>query len=242
VSDNLVALIGQVIATGRAEYVQELCRLVIALDRTRQILSMFARGVSGRPEQAESFVERQQKIEDEHAEVFAGKCREFLAVAAVHGDTAKVWNDVLIGTMRYLEPLRALWWSYEDAEEGIHGVYPGATEYRDGRLERTWTAKVDAALPSKTDLEALASRVMAILHAEIRDACGDASELLPSVQLTRLEDRHLIIRIEYSTSKLDAGDLMYLSQKGTMVLLDRELHFTELQGVPRSYWTILETG
>jgi hypothetical protein len=78
-----------------------------------------------------------------------------------------------------------------------------------------------------------------LVNSEISKVCGEGhDDYLPNLSCIRLDDRHLLIRIEYTTSEVMAGELRIVSNFGILRELDKVLRFQELQGLPRAYWTL----
>lgn len=117
-----------------------------------------------------------------------------------------------------------------------------------GRLRRNWIARTASVLPSEADLDDLQRVVEDDAFTKIRDAYSSAatpeqlSNARPSVMLVRLDEHHLIVRIEFAGPEKSVGDAAAISQWGALQAIDRQLRLDELQGLPCEHWFPLRAG
>ena len=103
-------------------------------------------------------------------------------------------------------------------------------------------------LPSENLLNELQAIVEKDAFRKIQEAYASTTtseELLavrPSVMLVRLDEHHLVIRIEFAAPEKSVGDAALISQWGVMLDIDRVLHLEELQGLPCELWFPLRAG
>lgn len=129
----------------------------------------------------------------------------------------------------------------------IGSSYPPAIEIANGRLRRDWVARTSRTLPAEAALAALGRKIEDEVHAAIATAFGtvateaELKAARASISLARLDDLHLVVRIEFAGPDTTVGDAAVISQWGALQRLDREVPIDDLQGLPRSYWFPLAT-
>lgn len=132
--------------------------------------------------------------------------------------------------------------------ELVGDAYPTAVAVEGGRLRRTWIARTVPVLPDDTQIgemqRALEENAFSSIEtAYSSSATGEAlSAARPSVRLMRLDDHHLVVRIEFAGPEKTVGDAAAISQWGVLQAIDRGLHLDELQGLPCEYWFPLRAG
>lgn len=131
--------------------------------------------------------------------------------------------------------------------ELVGEAYPPAVEVN-GRLRRNWVARTASALPSEVALNDLQRVIEEDAFGKIREAYSSVAtpeELVnvrPSVALVRLDDHHLLVRIEFAGPGKSVGDAAAISQWGVLQFVDRLLPLDELQGLPCKHWFALRVG
>jgi hypothetical protein len=129
----------------------------------------------------------------------------------------------------------------------VGGAYPPAVAVG-GRLRRNWIARTANVLPGEAELNALQQGTEADAIAKIQDAYASvatAEQLAnarPSVTLVRLDDHHLIVRIEFAAPENSVGDVAAIAQWGVLQVIDRNLRLDELQGIPCEHWFPIRAG
>jgi hypothetical protein len=127
-------------------------------------------------------------------------------------------------------------------------AYPAAVALDDGRLRRNWIARTVDVLPDEVTLtemqrvledNAFASIVTAYSSSVTAEAL---SAVRPSVQLVRLDDLHLIVRIEFAGPGLSVGAEAAISQWGVLQAVDRQMRLDDLQGLPADHWFFLRAS
>ena len=110
------------------------------------------------------------------------------------------------------------------------------------RLRRDWVVRATRPLPTQAVLSVLQNKVEEGVFETIISAystSATAEQLAgarPSVQLTRLDDLHLVVRTEFAGPETTVGDVAAIAQLGALQKIDREIEFDELQGLPADWW------
>jgi len=103
-------------------------------------------------------------------------------------------------------------------------------------------------LPSETSLAELQRVLEAEAFESIRQAYGATSTadglvaMRPIIRLLRLDDHHLIVRIEFAGPEQSTSNVAAISQWGVLQSLDRRLCLDELQGLPCVYWSFIRAA
>jgi len=132
--------------------------------------------------------------------------------------------------------------------ELVGDAYPAAVTLESGYIRRNWIARTEDALPSEADLTTVGGLLETDAATSIKAAYSEAAtteaveQACPSVRLIRLDDHHLIVRIEFARPQATVGDAAVISQWGVLQALDRRLRLDELQGLPCAYWFPLRAG
>src|SRR5262249_8032572 len=111
-----------------------------------------------------------------------------------------------------------------------------------GRLRRNWIARTASSLPNDETLSEVQRAVEEDAFIKIREAYSSAatlqqlSEARPTVTLVRLDEHHLIVRVEFAEPAKSVGDTAAISQWGVLQLLDRRFRLDDLQGIPCEHW------
>lgn len=132
--------------------------------------------------------------------------------------------------------------------ELVGEAYPAAVTLENGHVRRNWIARTEDALPSEADLTTVGGLLEGDAATSIKAAYSAAAtaeavdQARPSVRLIRLDDHHLIVRIEFAPPEATVGDAAVISQWGVLQALDRRLRLDELQGLPCAYWFPLRAG
>jgi hypothetical protein len=131
--------------------------------------------------------------------------------------------------------------------ELVGEAYPPAVEVG-SRVRRNWIARTVAVLPQEATLIDLERTVETYAVAQIREAyaatatAGQLSSARPSIALLRLDDHHLIVRVEFAAPEDSVGNAAWISQWGVLQAIDRVLRLDELQGLPRALWFPLRSS
>ena len=132
--------------------------------------------------------------------------------------------------------------------ELVGGAYPVAVALDGGRLRRNWIARTVDVLPDEATLSKLQRDFEDEAIASIRTAYSSSvtaealSIALPSVQLVRFDDRHLIVRTEFAGPDLAVGSSAVISQLEVLQSVDQQMPFDDLQGLPWDCWFFLRLG
>ena len=120
--------------------------------------------------------------------------------------------------------------------------YPIAAPVPGGRLRRNWIVRVAHPLPPDSIVASLEATLANEASATMVAAYGEVSNTAqlmsarPVVALLRLDDEHLVVRIEFADHEHAVGDSAAISQWGVLQSLDREIEIADLQGIPRRFW------
>lgn len=131
--------------------------------------------------------------------------------------------------------------------ELVGEAYPVAVAV-DGRLRRNWVARTVGPVPDEEALAQLHRKLEQHTNTSITAAYAsstppqDLARARPSIRLLRLDDRHVIVRVEFAEADKSVGDAAAIAQWGVLQTLDRELPIEELQGIPADYWFALRGG
>jgi hypothetical protein len=134
---------------------------------------------------------------------------------------------------------------HELVSQLIGVAFPKAFDARNGRLVTNWVARTGEVLPTDTKLEEIAERLAQQARSSIEAAYAGSATVeaivaaSPAVQLVRLGDNHLVVRIEFAAPGNSVGDAAMISQFGVLHNLDREIRLEELQGIPCEHWRLL---
>lgn len=127
-------------------------------------------------------------------------------------------------------------------------AYPVAVAIDGGRLRRSWIARTVDVLPDEVTLTEM-QRVLedhasaSIVTAYSSSATAEAlSAVRPSVRLVRLDDLHLIVRIEFAGPEISMGTEAAISQWGVLQAVDRQMRLDDLQGIPCDHWFFLRAS
>jgi hypothetical protein len=132
--------------------------------------------------------------------------------------------------------------------ELVGEAYPIAVALDGGRLRRNWIARTVDVLPDEATLGKLQRFFEDEAIASIRTAYSSSvtaeaiSAALPSVQLVRLDDRHLIVRTEFAGPDLAVGSSAVISQLEVLQAVDHQIRLDDLQGLPWDFWFFLRLG
>lgn len=132
--------------------------------------------------------------------------------------------------------------------ELVGEAYPVAVALDGGRLRRNWIARTVDVLPDEPTLGTLQRFFEDEAIASIRTAYSSSvtaealSVALPSVQLLRLDDHHLIIRTEFAGPDFAVGSSAVISQLEVLQAVDSQMRLDDLQGLPWDYWFFLRLG
>lgn len=134
---------------------------------------------------------------------------------------------------------------HELVSQLIGDAFPKAFDAGNGRLLTNWIARTVEVLPTDTKLDEIGERLAREAHSSIEAAYSGSATAeaivaaRPAVQLVRLDDNHLVVRIEFAAPGKSVGDAAMISQFGVLHNLDREMRLEELQGIPCEHWRLL---
>jgi hypothetical protein len=126
--------------------------------------------------------------------------------------------------------------------ELIGEAYPTTVTLESGRLRRSWIARTVEVLPPEGRLSDMQRALEEDAFMSIKKAYSSSAtpqalvDARPSVHLARLDDHHLVVRIEFAGPEKTVGDAAAISQWGVLQAIDRELRLEELQGLPCEHW------
>jgi hypothetical protein len=132
--------------------------------------------------------------------------------------------------------------------ELVGEAYPPVVALDGGRLRRNWIARTVNALPDNATLSEMAKALEEDAFTRIATAYSSAatpeelSRARASVCLLRLDDHHLVVRIEFAGPEHSVGDAAAISQWGVLEAIDRQIRLDELQGLPCDHWFPLRAG
>lgn len=132
--------------------------------------------------------------------------------------------------------------------ELVGQAYPPAVAVEGGRLRRTWIARTSSVVPSDANLTEMQQALEEEAFSSIKEAYAATATaealaaVRPSVHLVRLDDDHVIVRIEFAGPERTVGDAAAISQWGVLQAFDRRVRLDELQGVPSEHWFPLRAG
>ncbi len=130
----------------------------------------------------------------------------------------------------------------------VGDAYPIAVDIEGGLSRRTWIARTVDVLPDKATLDAIARSLEDDAFSTIATeyaSCATAESLAaarPSVGLTRLDERHLIVKTDFAVREKMIGASAWISQLGVLAEVDRQLRLDDLQGLPWDYWFFLRAS
>jgi len=64
----------------------------------------------------------------------------------------------------------------------------------------------------------------------------------PSILLVRLDELHLLFRVDFEGHEASIGDTAAIAQWGVLQSIDREIELDDLQGLPSASWFFLRCG
>ena len=132
--------------------------------------------------------------------------------------------------------------------ELVGDAYPVAVPLDAGRLRRNWIARTVDKLPDEATLSEMQRTLEDEAFASIVAAysCSVTSVALsavrPSVELVRLDDLHLVVRIGFAGPELAVGADSAISQWGVLQAVDRRMRLGDLQGLPADLWFFLRAS
>jgi hypothetical protein len=113
------------------------------------------------------------------------------------------------------------------------------------RLRRNWVVRAVKPLPSQAVLLTMQQSVEDSCFKTIQDAYIDGvvpdrlNRTRPSIFMVRLDDLHLLIRIDFAGPDISVGDAAMIAQWGVLQAIDLEIEIDDLQGLPRKSWFLL---
>jgi len=112
------------------------------------------------------------------------------------------------------------------------------------REQRSWVVRLVRELPQNWMAEQASDRlskkaVSAVLAARAARGQSATSDVIPSVLVVVVDERHMIVNI--STVKLEEDDAhdYLVAASGALSALDVELPLDDIQGIPRRFWRVL---
>lgn len=103
-----------------------------------------------------------------------------------------------------------------------------------GRFRRDWVVRTGTALPADEELNELAGQVNRTTKAAVVAATG--SEQAVTVELIRVSDKHLVVRIFFPRPELATADVAAVAQWGALRLCNEYVEIDDLQGLPAAFW------
>lgn len=131
--------------------------------------------------------------------------------------------------------------------ELVGEAYPVAVSV-DGRLRRNWVARTVNAVPDEHALTILQTKLEEDANLRITTAYASSTSPValahsrPSIALFRIDDRHLVVTIEFAGPDKSVGDAAMIAQWGVLQALDDQLRVEDLQGLPADCWFPLRAG
>lgn len=110
------------------------------------------------------------------------------------------------------------------------------------RLRRNWIARAIKPLPDQATLLRMQQVLEETIFAIIENAYSSSvtrDQLIrakPTYLLVRLDDLHLLVRIEFAANETTVGDAATIAQWGALQRIDREIELDDLQGLPCRFW------
>lgn len=132
--------------------------------------------------------------------------------------------------------------------EVVGDAYPVAVAVAGGRLLRNWIVRTVDVLPDEVTLAEMQRTLENDAFAHIVTAYSSSataevlSAVRPSVQLVRLDDLHLVVRIEFAGPEISVGAEAAISQWGVFQAMDRQMRLDDLQGLPSDLWFFLRAN
>ena len=126
--------------------------------------------------------------------------------------------------------------------------YPQAAIIEGGYLRRYWIARTAANLPTQETLINTEPRIAYTVKQSLVTAYENSSTpdkleaACPQILLTRIDDVHLVVRIDFSGPERSVGDSAAISQWKVLQAIHLIWPFEELQGIPLQYWFFMQEG
>lgn len=125
-------------------------------------------------------------------------------------------------------------------------LFPTAVPLAD-RLLVDWVARARQALPDQAALSLMQSRIEDEIYSNMRSAYNASvskerlSEARPRILLVRLDELHLLVRIDMAAPDATIGDTSAIAQYGSLQAIHRDLVLDDLQGLPAKWWFFLRS-
>jgi hypothetical protein len=113
------------------------------------------------------------------------------------------------------------------------------------RMRRDWIVRSVDLLPDDLAIAEMQSAIVESVFRILVDAYSSSvtteemGNIKPAVQLVRLDDLHLLVRIESAAPSASIADDITIVHCGVLQRLDRKIEIDDLQGLPASRWFFL---